>query len=272
MKKQFLFLVTLSLFFCHFVKAQEADKTANEIIKQSKSSVLKKNLVINSFYLEYDGDYRSNAERKSKSYLGFTYKTKLWFEDSLKIKQKVLATYPNSQQELIERIFSKEDFSETNKVKIDEKGFTEMTFIPNGDVRKIKEEKISKLKFTAFSSIFPLLLKFDNSLKFKFVGVAKAGKQKADVIETKLSDSYKLNLFFDRETHLLLLMTAKFYDEILKKEIEQKFFYSDFKEESGLLFAHKIIIQENNEAIEEKLIKLITPNPEMKTDFFEVKK
>lgn len=270
MKKQLLHFVALSLFFCLNINAQEADKRANEIIKKSKEAVFKKSGEIKNFYLEYAGDYRSNKERKSKGYVDYKYQAKLWFEDSPKVRLKILAAYPNSQQELIERIFNNEDFSETNRVKIDDRGFTEMTLIPKGDAQKIKEEKISKIKFDTFSTIFPILFKFDNGLKFKFVGVANAGEQKADVVETTVAGTHKVKLFLDKETHLLLLMTANFYDEIQKKEIEQKFFYSDFKEENGLLYAHKIIVQENGEAIEERVIKLITPNPELKSGFFDV--
>lgn len=272
MKNQLLYFVALSLFLCLNIKAQEVDKRAGEIIKKSKEAVLKQSAEIKNCYLGYAGDYRSNKERISKGYVDYKYQAKLWFEDSPKIKLKILATYPNSQQELIERIFSNEDFSETNRVKIDDRGFTEMTLVPKGDAQKIKEEKISRLKFGTFSTIFPILLKFDSSLKFKFVGVAKAGEQKADVIETTIAKTYKIKLFLDKETHLLLLMTANFYDEILKKEIEQKFFYSDFKEENGLLYAHKIIVQENGEVIEERVIKLVTPNPEIKSGHFNVKK
>ncbi len=272
MNKQIFYYLVLGLFLCLNVKAQEIDKKAVEIIKKSKAAVVKQNAEVKSWHFEYAGDYRSSAERKAKGYVDSKYQTNLWFEDGPKIRLKVLATYTNNQQELIERIFSNEDFSETNKVKTDGRGFTDMTFVPDGDLQKIKSNNISKLKFATFSTIFPILLRFDSISNFKFAGVAKTSEQKADVIETNLAGTHKIKLFFDKETHLLLLMTATFYDDILKKEIEQKLFYSDFREENGLLYAHKVIVQENGEVIEERLFKLVTPNPTIKPDHFNVKK
>lgn len=271
MKRHLLYFVALVLFLSISIDGQEVDKRAAEVIKKSKAATVKQGSEAKSWHLDYAGDYRPGKEKKSKGYVDSKYQANLWFEDSPKIRLRMLATYPNSQQELIERIFNNGDFSETNRVKIDDRGFKEMTLIPSGDLQKINAEKISKLKLGTFSMIFPILFKFDSSLKFTYAGVAKAGEQRADVLETSI-DTQKIKLFFDKETHLLLLMTTTFYDDILKKDVEQKFFYSDFKEENGFRYAHKVIVQENGEVTEERLIKLLKPNPEIKSDHFNVKK
>ncbi len=271
MKKQVFNIVVSCLFLCACISAQEIDKRAIELLKKSKSAAVKRGNEAKTWLIEYSGDYRPTKEKKSKGYVDSKYQASLWFEDSPQIRMKILATYPNNHQELIERIFSNGAFSESNKIKSDDRGFTEMTLVPNGDLQKINAEKISKLRFGAFTSVFPILYKFDDNSKFTFAGVAKAGEQKADVVETTI-DNHKVKLFLDNETHLLLLMSAIFYDDILKKEIEQRFFYSDYKEENGLLYANKVIVQENGEVVEERSVRLVTPNPEVKPDHFNVKK
>src|SRR5205085_2243100 len=72
-----------------------------------------------------------------------------------------------------------------------------------------KEEKISQLRYETFLTIFPITL--DASwyipLEFQYIGGAESKDGKADVIEAVLSNNTKYRLFFDQQTHLLLLMT-----------------------------------------------------------------
>lgn len=272
MKNFLLHIIILNIFCCLFVNAQETDTKSSEIIKKAKSTIFKKEIETKSCYLEYSSNYRSSKERKNKGYVDFTYQAKLWFEYFPKIKFKRLASYPKNQQELFERILNSDDYSERKSIKTDDQGFSELAFTPNGDPKKIKEQNVANLKYVAFTSIFPILFKFEDNLKFSYVGVAKSKNQEANVIETGLSDQYKIKIFFDSKTNLPIMLIADFYDEILKKDIEQKFFYSDFKEENQLFYAHKIIIQENNEVVEEREIKTVTLNPDLKSDFFEIKK
>jgi hypothetical protein len=270
MKKN-IYIFILLLFCCHTLNAQDSVSKAGEVIKKAEAVTFKRKAEVKGYYLEYSGKYRSSSERKSKGYVDFTYQAKLWFEYAPNIKYNRFASYPGNQQEILEDVFSNGEFSESNKIKSGDSGYTDMSFVPNGDAQKIKEQNIAKLKYITFTSVFPMFFKFEDDLKFNYLGTAKSNDQTANVVGTNLANRYEIKMFIDTKTNLPLMLIAKYYDDILKKDIEQKFFYSDFKEENGLFFAHKIITQENNEVVEEKEIKLVTLNPQLKTNFFEVK-
>jgi hypothetical protein len=67
-------------------------------------------------------------------------------------------------------------------------------------------------------------------------------------------------------------MSASFADPKTGEEVEHKYFFSDYKEENGVNFAHKIIIHENGEIIEERDIKAIELNPKVEPNFFAMTK
>lgn len=272
MKKQVLFFIAVCLFLSVSIKAQETEQKARGIIEKAKKVIFKQAVEIKNIYLEFGADYRTPKEKIGKGYVvGYKYQSKMWLEYPDKIKLKTLIDYPDNSQQLSELTLNAQNLSNRIKVKSNGEGFVELTRQKQGDPQKIKEQDILKLKYTAFSTAFPIFLKFDDKLKFNFAGVAKAGEQKADVIETTLADSSKIKLFFDQKTRLLLMMTSQFFDEQLKSQVEQKFFYSDYREEGGLLFAHKIVIQENGAVVEERQIKVIMLNQSLKPDFFDVK-
>ncbi len=59
--------------------------------------------------------------------------------------------------------------------------------------------------------VFPILLDapWDPSLTFVHIGKAKAGVTRADIVEVKsISEKDQIRLFFDENTHLLLMMTV----------------------------------------------------------------
>jgi hypothetical protein len=56
------------------------------------------------------------------------------------------------------------------------------------------------------------------------------------------------------------------------KQIEKKFFYSDYKEFSGIKLPTKIKIERSGKLVEERTIKSVKINPQFKANLFEVKK
>ncbi len=280
MKKQILFLVTILSFLCLSVKAQESEAKAKSIIEKARSAVLKQPANVKNIYTEFDSNF--SVPRQKNKFIGliegytYTSKSKLWLEFPDKVKYKSLSdNRSNKQQGLTEQTFNGSRLSERNGVKFDDSaGFSEIESIPNPNSEiagKVEKQRIPKFKYKVFSNSFQFILNFGDDSKFNWVGVAKASEQKADVIETALSDTYKIKLFFDQNSHLLLMTTVKFYDEVQEKDFEQKFFYSDYKEENGLLYAHKIIVQENGEVVEERAIKILNLNLELKPNFFDLK-
>jgi outer membrane lipoprotein-sorting protein len=66
-------------------------------------------------------------------------------------------------------------------------------------------------------------------------------------------------------------MTQSWISKAANKEIEKKYFFSDYRVEDGLLVAHKVIVEQNGKVVAETEIKKFQFNPTFKADFFEVK-
>lgn len=281
MRKQILISITLLLSFFININAQESEQKAAEIIEKAKHAILKEAGNIRNIYSEFEGNH--NVPKQTNKFVGiiesytFTSKSKLWIEFPNKVRFKELTDFRNfKNQSLVDKSFDGSNLSDRRAGKFDsDTGFREEVSMPNpnGEIqKKIEKQSLPKFKYEIFSTSFQLLLRFSDNLKFSFAGAAKAGEQKADVIETTLADMFKIRLFFDQNTHLLLMMTSEYYDEVQEKKFEQRFFYSDYREENGLLCAHKIIKQENGEVVEERVIKIIKLNENIKPDFFDIKK
>jgi len=134
-----------------------------------------------------------------------------------------------------------------------------------------EETQIAKLKSDAFLLLFPITL--DASwyvpLEFQYVGQAESKDGKAEVIEAVAPNQVKYQLFFDPQTHLLLMMTENRIEE--KKTTEKKYFFSNYQEKGGLLIATKIITERNGKVAQEKEIKDLKVNPTFKPGLFEVR-
>lgn len=135
-----------------------------------------------------------------------------------------------------------------------------------------KEDQIRDFKWRTWTIIFPITLdSWYFPLEFKFLAIAESKDGKAEVIEAVSSNNVAYRLFFDQKSHLLLLMTVNF-KTAENKQIEDKYFFSDYREDNGLIIAHKIDVQQNGETTESRTIKNLIINPEFKPDFFDVTK
>lgn len=129
------------------------------------------------------------------------------------------------------------------------------------------------------SCFFP----WDAKKQFKYLGKAKIGERKADILElvaTKKEEAEagKLRLFFDEKTHLLLMATA---DMTTPKGVgTAKFFFSDYQLMDGLLIAKKLNTEASikgndgskQRTVQKIIIKDFKINPVFKVGTFEVKK
>ncbi|HEX8637366.1 MAG TPA: hypothetical protein VF692_04840, partial [Pyrinomonadaceae bacterium] len=162
-----------------------------------------------------------------------------------------------------------------NSIKVKgpgDNGFQSILLRERGDPKRNEQILLQKTKYEAFSLGFPVLLFSGDELNFEYAGVARSGDQNADVLTTSVADSYRIKLFFDQKSRQLLLMSARFLEPKTGEEIEHKYFFSDYKKENGINFAHKIIIHENGEIIEERDIKAVEINPKLESNFFAVTK
>lgn len=142
-----------------------------------------------------------------------------------------------------------------------------------------KKQELLNVKKELFVTLYPILLESADfsSLKFKYIGKAESNAETADVLETLLDEETTIKMFFDQDTHLLKMLIRN--TKTPQFEFEEKRFYSNYKENDGLIVANKINIEirQSNKAVniqkfEEQTLKLLKINPTFKSNFFEIKK
>lgn len=256
------------------VFAQDSKIKAGFVLMKAKQSSFKNLDSIEKIFIESDSKYKTRTALLKKGYISsFEYKTELWLQSPTLVKLKTLTDYSGGSFELRERTNIDEKLGLSIKVKYPGGD----RFIPfglqiPGNQKRNEEIQLNEVKYESFCLSFPIYLFPNQNLKFDYLGLAKSDEQMADVIATTIADTYKINMFFDQKTHRLLLMNAKFIDPKSAEEIEHKYFFSDYKESNGVTFAHKVVIHENGEIIEERIIKQIKLNPQLDADFFKLTK
>lgn len=263
--------ILILLFIVCFANAQ--DKTLTVDVKENKAEqvLAKFHKVISKRVNVTDIKGFTIISEKSRELsvgarkISQTSKTETSFALPDKIRQKTLSNQSNTQQE--------ENFTLSGS-----KFYSKLDVFVNGKLQDFdisnfdKKSLISNLKSETFLLVFPMTL--DASwyipLEFSYVGIAESKDGKAEVIEAVSPGKVKYRLFFDTETHLLLLMTESWTNKD-NKQNENKYYFSNYQEKDGLLVATKIITERNGEVVEEKEIKDLKINPKFKSDLFEVK-
>lgn len=266
----------LVISFCIVGSAQEQDKkaSADSILLRAKQASNKSRDQIDGIFIESFSRYVSRKEKVAKGNVpSFEFGKKLWVRRLDRVKIKTLITYPDGQLELQELTILDKVAAKSSKIKLrGEPGFSAISITEKGDPKRNEEILLQKTTYEAFGIGFPVFFYSGAELDFVYLGVAKAGEQRADVLGTALAGDYKIKLFFEQGTSQLLMMIADFVDAKTEESIEHKYFFSDYREESGINFAHKIVVHENGEIVEERSIKKIELNPKLEADFFDVKK
>lgn len=186
-----------------------------------------------------------------------------------KMREKVDASYTTNQW-VSDRILNGNRFMQKSDTFV---GGKPINITVSNPRLKSEKEQIAEYKESVFLTIFPIILDYSWYLpiEFSYIGVAEAGGAKADVIETTLSDGAKYRFFFDQQTYLLLMMIETRTSKSTNKEIERRYFFSDYRKEDGLLVAHKIVTESNKEVTAERELKQLQINPTFKPDYFAVK-
>jgi hypothetical protein len=262
---------------------QQSDETAQSaaerVLRQSQEATRKdfkgskiKGLIVNS-RTEVSQPYPEDFVKKYPQLRNLrdeaTTDTELAISFPDKIHEKRENSYPTNQQTL-ERTLNGNRFTQKSEVLVDGKP---INFVANNAIEKSEKERIADFKDTTFLAVFPITLDYSwySPIEFRYVGVAEAGGTRADVIETSLSDGTKYRFFFDQQTHLLLMAIETLMIEQTNKEIERRYFFSDYRKEDGLLVPHKAVIEVNKEVVGERQLKRLQINPSFKPDYFAVK-
>lgn len=132
-------------------------------------------------------------------------------------------------------------------------------------------------------------------VEFIYAGEAQAEDGRADVLDVKGLNNFAARLYFDKESHRLLMMS---YREPLSQgmllsrgksdkralqpdsrgetpkepSIEVQLHFSDYRAEDGIVVPHLITQDRNGKPLEEKRLKSFKVNPAFKPDHFEVKR
>lgn len=101
-------------------------------------------------------------------------------------------------------------------------------------------------------------------LRFTYIGEAESSDQRADVVEANTTDGTRLRLYFDKTSHLLLMMSY-----IGRNGGEtQKVFLSDYRAENNLLVAHRVTIEVDGRTVEERELRNFSVNPSFNSSRF----
>jgi hypothetical protein len=253
-------------------KAERVLKQAQEVTRIDLKNAEIKGLIVSA---KGDGTF-TLPERALKARPQFRNKKfQETFDEELaislpdKIRYKINADH-TFNQEISEWIVNGNRSSQKTDVLVDGKPINAIFSSANP---KSEQEQIAQRKNSAFLTAFPITLDYSlySPTEFRYIGVAEVKDVKTDVIDTTLSNGSTYRFFFDQQTHLLLLMIETRTDKETNKEVQRKYFFSDYRREEGLLVAHKIVTEENGEVIQETQIKRLQVNPTFKPDYFAVK-
>lgn len=252
--------------------AERVLKQARETTREDLKNVEIKGLIVTTRtqvsvpypeeFLKASPQYRNQRnEETTERELGISFPDK--------IREKMEASYPSNQQ-ILDRTLNGGRFVRKSEVRVDGKP---INFTPSNSSPKSEQEQIAEYKDSVFLTVFPIILDYSwySPIEFRYIGVGEAKDTKADVIETMLSNGAKYRFFFDQQTHLLLLLIETRTSKSTNKEIERKYFFSDYRKEDGLLIAHKIVTETNKEVTAERELKSLQINPTFKPDYFAVK-
>jgi hypothetical protein len=205
----------------------------------------------------------------------FSQLTRTWNDD----KYKAIFEWESSSGQRTVKDVTNQEARSVSKAVSDVLGKKTTAALQNA--QKTEPKKI--FTESLWTSLFPLILShpFEKKIEFIYVGKAKANDKTANVVDMKLTDGKTYRLFFDSDTHYLLMMifNHKESNDRFVGDVEEKYYFSDREIISGILIPKKIKVEQkatasgqppivkfsNIEILEFKL------NPEFKKDLFEIK-
>ncbi|HXG10130.1 MAG TPA: hypothetical protein VNK04_10105 [Gemmataceae bacterium] len=115
----------------------------------------------------------------------------------------------------------------------------------NDAVQDMDKEQLAEEKSLAYAvRLTPLVT--DKAYQLAPLGETKIGDRPAVGVKASHKDRRDVNLYFDKETGLLLKSETRVRDVLTGQEVGQETFYSDYKEVGGLKHPMKIIIRRDD--------------------------
>lgn len=119
------------------------------------------------------------------------------------------------------------------------KGWTKF----NDDVKELDKEQLAEAQEKAYAEWVSTLLPLkDNAFALELIGESEIEKRKAMGVRVTSKDRRYVNLYFDKETNLLI-KTEKPVKDDAGKEVTEESYLSDYKEEKGVKHALKFTVK-----------------------------
>jgi outer membrane lipoprotein-sorting protein len=114
----------------------------------------------------------------------------------------------------------------------------------NGSTQEMTKEQLDEQKQGLYAgSVASLVPLKDKAYKLSLLGESKVGDRSAAGVKVSRKDHYDVNLYFDKETNLLVKTVSRLKDSMSGQEVEQEATYSDFKEVEGVKVPTKVSIK-----------------------------
>lgn len=242
-----------------------AKSRAEEIILKAKKAISSKIDIsqIKNFEISLDGTFNGGVEISEK------YQYIIVLADKIKCSHvEVIDNTTATTEQILNGNLSTVKQSSISS----ESGESRSVFTKT---EKPDDEWIKVIKRQTSEMLLPFVLDFTfiETDGFKFIGVAESESGKADVIETNTSKNVNFRLLFDQKSHRLLMIVKKIARDGKVNEIN--YYFSEYKENQGLLIPHKVTVKGTSSIgsplyIESNLKKLKI-NAAFDTKTFEIK-
>lgn len=170
--------------------------------------------------------------------------------------------------------------------------------VTKGDTTKEQSLLLQRLRKEQALYLLQLMIMTPASfpLEFTYIGEAEAEDGRADVVEARGVNDFIVRLFFDKETHRLLLLSYREPapeqliltprqsgqgsaqlqqntqgDAEKRQDIEVQLRFSDYRVEDGFYLPHLIIREKGGKVDQEMELKGFKINPPFKPEHFEIK-
>ncbi len=114
----------------------------------------------------------------------------------------------------------------------------------NGSTQEMSKEQLEEQKQGLYNGWVATLVPLkDKAYKVSFLGESKVGDRQALGVKVARKDHYDVNLYFDKETSLLVKSSTRLKEAMSGQEVEQEASYSEFKEVAGVKIPMKVSIK-----------------------------
>jgi hypothetical protein len=126
-----------------------------------------------------------------------------------------------------------------------------------GNRRRMTREEIEEHAEGVYSLwVLSLLPLESEGFKLSVLGEAKVGGRATEGVRVSHEGHYDVNLYFDRETHLLAMSETRFKEANSGRDVKQEMVFSGYKDVSGIKSPTRVSITRNGKLAVEASVEL----------------